>query len=828
LVPGADPTAWIIETNLKREELTIKKSEGNEKHDDLVRRRTALDVDSVAADKVAQKALDCLADDGIPHEILHNFILALDLSEKRRRDILGMFSSLLFAPVIDITDEALHAVERLEQAELPVPVFLAKPLAEFSQGCNLSQYEAVGRTGLIAGRITRQVECILDPSLAGREKDELDQQISALDNKISLLANELEKIDPEGDLVKASRVAKKAMDAGYPKRVESLQTQFSELGEIVSHCKALLTKEMVDALRAAEDFAREGGAVAVGILTDKLAKDREDFGEAKAQDEEFGELIEGLRVSAQELNIALANAYPNDTKQLIGQAIRFINLDGPDFLASAEVTKQSLIAENNRASDRAKFELLFERAARWLEYQRTLESGDDIDEQIRKNRQTIGEAEELREKAKERIDELKEELPPLRERVGAIDRAAMALIAKYKRTAAAGRDYQDSGITEVEMDSHPLGDAAWRLREAVKNEDANIVDIAGALESKAGESNIDTILDEIRRLHRKKEDLICDFEKKACEVAEINGLAEVERERLRKVNGVDGANWVDQFSSQYWRLFSEEKDKLEKLSADEKAVNVNFSERLSLLMEAASDNLTALRKVASKDPAGMISHFEVNAKVASREEMVVIIDRIVNEVDVYERRRKEDEADNRLVDQTRAQSDLQSSIRETLYHSVFRDVSVKYANNQIRPDGKAHRFSEALSTGQKNALLMMWVLRLAQYRIEREARKRITSLSRSRVRKQAQSIMIIDGLFSNLSEPKLIHSVMSSLTVTRGHFQLIGLVHDPKYQHDFNLFPVFLMGKTQDNQSWVSFDRVDESGAVAFAKLLKRPAHDTA
>ena len=88
--------------------------------------------------------------------------------------------------------------------------------------------------------------------------------------------------------------------------------------------------------------------------------------------------------------------------------------------------------------------------------------------------------------------------------------------------------------------------------------------------------------------------------------------------------------------------------------------------------------------------------------------------------------------------------------------------------------------------------------------------------------------MIIDGLFSNLSDPKLIRSVMSSLTVTRGHFQLIGLVHDPKYQHDFNLFPVFLIGKTQESKGWVSFDRVDESGALAFAKLQRRQGHAAA
>ena len=825
LVPGVDPGEWLQEAERKRDGLALRKNKRDEKYHDLVRRREALDVDTVAANKVAQDALDCLVADDIPHECLHNFILTLSLPDKRQRDLLGMFSSQLFAPVIQLPDQAVLAAERLEQAELPVPVFLAQPLAEFSRDSELTEHDQIARTGLIAGRITRQVECIFDPGLVDREKEKLDQLIADLKSDIEALAIELERISPEGELVTAARAAKVAIDAGYLQQIESLADQHALLSERLELCQSLLTDEMTEGLRAAEEFWQAGGLAEVERMDQLHNENRQAHSEAIEKENEANNRIIDLQGRDKALKHDAENAYPDSVKEMVKQSITFFTSNGPEFMADADANRQALENSKSRATERAKFERLFERAARWLAYQTGLESADDIDELIGNNNALIQKAEEDRRKANQAISEIEGKLPSLRKRVSAIDSAAIALLAKYKRAAVLARDYRDAGITEADLEDHPIGDVAWRLREAIEQSDDTASEIAEELESKVGESSIDSLLEEIGKLRETQEALIANFNKKTVEVSGIKGLAEVERDRLKNAKGIEGAHWVKQFSNQYWQLYTKAKDELDKLSADERAVNTDFAERLSLLMEAASDNLAALKKVASKDPEGMISHFVVKAKVASREEMTGIIERIVHEVDVYERRRREDEEDNRLVDRNRAQSDLQARIRETLYHSVFRDVSVMYANNQIRRDGKPHLFESKLSTGQKNALLMMWVLRLAQYRVEREARKRITGLSRSRVRKQAQSIMIIDGLFSNLSDPKLIRSVMSSLTVTRGHFQLIGLVHDPKYQHDFNLFPVFLIGKTQESKGWVSFDRVDESGALAFAKLQRRQGH---
>lgn len=829
IIPDIEPASWISDANKKRDTLTIHQSNLTKKRNDLARQKEALEVDPVAANAVAQEALDALAESNVTYDTLHGFLLKQNFPEDRLKDLLGMFSALLFAPVIKTEDNPLSAVEILAKADLPVPVFLADSLNDFCLGSSVSRLRDLGRVGIIAGHVTRQVECILDPTLVEREKESLALQIETVDKQLLSIEEELEVIDPEGDLVQKARVAAASVAAGHPLKIEAARKQHVELENAFEQCEQLLTDEMVSALRAAEAYVKEGGDEQAALLAGKLQKITKEKEDAQEKLQELTLQLKSLRSQVYELNNAVAQAYPAETKNIVSRAGRFIELDGPNFLQNQETTSSSLEEAKQNASARAEYKHYFPRAERWLNYQKKLEKGEDIDDQIHRNKTEIAAAKKSREKAEKTIEVLEAQLPSLRERVEAIDLAAIALLKKYKHASLAGNEMSNIDIQETDIDNHIIGDAAWKLRNALEVNDSNIVEKADSLTKIVDEYDIDTELETIKRLYRKKEDAIGAFVSRAKDAARTEkGLAQVERERLLGVSGVDAASWVNQFAENYWKLYSKEEDELKQLSTDEKAVNSKFTERLALLMEAASDNLAALRSVASKDPKGMISHFEVTAKVTKQEEMTAIIDRIVDLVDVYETRRREDEEHNRPVERSdKGLATLQADIRETLYRSVFSDVSVKYANEQIRPDGKAHRFSASLSTGQKNALLMMWVLRLAQYRVEREARKRVTSLSKRRSRNQAQSIMIIDGLFSNLSDPKLIQSVMSSLTVTRGHFQLIGLVHDPKYQHDFELFPVFIMGKSQNDQSWVSFENVDASGALAFAKLVKNPAHVT-
>ena len=69
----------------------------------------------------------------------------------------------------------------------------------------------------------------------------------------------------------------------------------------------------------------------------------------------------------------------------------------------------------------------------------------------------------------------------------------------------------------------------------------------------------------------------------------------------------------------------------------------------------------------------------------------------------------------------------------------------------IRGAGDEHEFNENLSEGQKAALSLMWAIRLAEFAIEREAKRLSSRRSQQKAREMSVNIMLIDGLFSNLS-----------------------------------------------------------------------------
>jgi len=53
----------------------------------------------------------------------------------------------------------------------------------------------------------------------------------------------------------------------------------------------------------------------------------------------------------------------------------------------------------------------------------------------------------------------------------------------------------------------------------------------------------------------------------------------------------------------------------------------------------------------------------------------------------------------------------------------------------------------------------------------------------------AQKVVIIDGLFSNLSNRELIREIPECHVKGARQFQLIGLIHHPQYQNDPDIFP---------------------------------------
>lgn len=814
--PGQSPSGWIAAAKQSRRTLISEQDALGLALKNLQRERLALNTNPVAAGDIANRVLAALVDVDVSHQDLHSFVAGLKLADPRFKDVLGMFSSLLFAPVVESPSEALRAAEALEQLDLPAPVFHADALRTFCiEEGDIHTVES-GRLGLLAGRITRRVECILDPSLVEREKQEIDAKIAETKDRMDGVSEQLKELDPEGESSTLARSAATAVAAGWSARLPHLEEEERRLAGEIQILEDRLTPELIESMRAAEAFEKAGGHSYLEHLTDEVERLSAQLEAQQAESERLDDHLRSLRDLRTELETAAEAAYPDDMRRLVEKARDFVTKGGPAFMETAESLDTELLTAETAAAERKKFELYFEKAQAWLDYQQHLEEGASVNEQLARVQQIIEDARAKREATQREIHRLGELLPVQRAKVEAIDRAALTLLQQTKKALSAGEAPTEIDVSEAEIDAHPIAEAAWRLREAVA--DDRLDEAVDALIDSVRSLDIDADLSRIREFSRKSKEAEQKFLNEVHAAADIEyGLSDIERQRLREAEGIGYAKRVDEIADEYWRHYSKEEDELRTLSNDERAVSEDFGSRIAMLLESGDDNLTALKKVAKENPEGTVSHFIVEASIANRDEIGGIVRRIVDMVNISEQQRHQME--DLHLDDVGGHKQLMDSIRKILYRGIFTRVSVKFANQHIRPGGKPERLSKNLSTGEKNALLMMWVLRLAQYRIEREARKRHSSVSRRRARSQSQSIMVIDGLFSNLSEPKLIRSVMSSLTGTRGNFQLIGLVHDPKYQHDFELFPVFLIGNKQDKGRWVKFERLDEQGALAFAKL---------
>jgi hypothetical protein len=135
--------------------------------------------------------------------------------------------------------------------------------------------------------------------------------------------------------------------------------------------------------------------------------------------------------------------------------------------------------------------------------------------------------------------------------------------------------------------------------------------------------------------------------------------------------------------------------------------------------------------------------------------------------------------------------------------------------------------SEKLSTGQKIALEFMWIVRQAEYEIERSLVE-LSSKQAAKSRTKANRVILIDGIFSTLSDRKIIKEALNGLRGLGGNFQIIGFLHSPSWNNDFSVFPVYHVGKKLSNgagDGLVSFREAGrESGTLSFFTAITQPS----
>jgi hypothetical protein len=214
---------------------------------------------------------------------------------------------------------------------------------------------------------------------------------------------------------------------------------------------------------------------------------------------------------------------------------------------------------------------------------------------------------------------------------------------------------------------------------------------------------------------------------------------------------------------------------------------------LARFARQARNNLAILDKVMKRKPN---ARFIVKAEIASEERIRQIIESLIAEIEDRESAARERSGATLNEDIERRNKSYKEMIHNQIYRNIFIDPQVTFIHTAIR-DGETPLTEPGskLSTGQHTALAMMWLVRQAEYAQDRVAQMYGSRKEKRAAMKGAQRIMFFDGLFSNLSNEKYINAAFHGLKDVGDNFQLIGLIHNPHYVNNKDIFPAHLVGK---------------------------------
>ncbi|EMJ4585591.1 hypothetical protein ROT11_006698, partial [Pseudomonas aeruginosa] len=202
------------------------------------------------------------------------------------------------------------------------------------------------------------------------------------------------------------------------------------------------------------------------------------------------------------------------------------------------------------------------------------------------------------------------------------------------------------------------------------------------------------------------------------------------------------------------------------------------------------------------------ARFYVRANVIAPDKIGDLLDRLYS--DIQAQMRRQADSGSKITEKRQRKRAL-DELRGEVYRSLFADVSVEFRHPSIWGGGQHRLTSKGLSEGMRTAVSLMWIAKLAEFRL-RQAIDQTGGMrrqNRAALRKE-RYFMILDGLFSNLSHDDLIDSAMESLRLSAGHFQLIGMIHHPRYINNPKIFPSYFVGRpyraSNGKHAWLTVD----------------------
>ena len=312
-----------------------------------------------------------------------------------------------------------------------------------------------------------------------------------------------------------------------------------------------------------------------------------------------------------------------------------------------------------------------------------------------------------------------------------------------------------------------------------------------------------------------------------------------EKEHLQET--VSRPEFLLEIRKTYMDIFEREKANYERVAQTEETLRTGLAKDLTRLTDKAHDNFIILKKILKNYRSASGASFDVKVTIAGRDNIRDAIEGLIAAIKTkHELYIKEDQAlieksPSRLKRDDKAYyGDLRTLISRDCYRQIFLNPEIRFIHPEIRNGVPTIYVNDgSISNGQKSALALLWVVALADFAVQRKLHE-----DRSRGLKRrngdtgrVSSFLLIDGLFSQLSDENLISLSMKSLPDTEGNFQIIGFIHSPTYvhQHDFKVFPVLIQG-VQHQQiegsrkvKWVSLEKHNHTQSHLFMKVAVSP-----
>lgn len=785
---NADPGQWLKNRSDLHEKLRAKKDICFSGLNKLRIELEALEKFSVAPGQFAQDVQDNVGVEFVP---LHAAIDSMNLGDTRKKDLLTLFSALLFAPVLRNTDIAETAARNIAAKNFEFPVFVAADLERFCRGENITTGNNTARS-LFIGVKTQNVDCLLHPESLENRKKSLRTNITGFEHKHVLMSRGLERTSHTTDVAKLAERASQAIRLQAEEADKKTRGLLEGLSRTIEQLEIRASDAAVESIRAMIEYRKALNGATIEELKITLTAAEEILSKAVAEEsfceEALSKIILDLDAINEEVNKLGIN---NSQKAPVLKNISAFMADleyGPVYMDNAKDQGEKLANAFNLASKKVGF--------RFEEAQLFLEMGAARHDEIRNRLEEISIRipilDGLKLTLSPEIESMREVSHILTGDIAKVDGIARKMIKLYRK-------YRMQDLPVVDITGHEMYRSGRFLRncETVSECIKRLIKL---------EDEIGAIEDRLEDVSRKLKDAESDYNtatkgyhERLDRVIDDDTLKLEEQELLLLQQAKSDPSRIKNLLNSAKRNYDKDFDAnlAAKQHLDQEWSSI--SDWLSEFTRRLPSNLTLLKnRFAPKKDQNqnyLSAGFIVDAQCINHDDIEDVLREIVRDIEEYEGDRFIQKHNDIRRD---AQNTFRKDIRNKFFKRVLLNPSIKVFIPSISRVKPILLDREIASSGQSVAISLLWIVKLADFVSERERARKTVSMSataRRKTRSIKSQFVFIDGAFSHLSDRALIDDVLGEIANTRGKFQLIVTGHEQNYKPNWKLFPTMLNGR---------------------------------